>query len=459
MAVKVLTKPGLWPDETLMVHCAHCKLLILNMTGTILILNNWRINMTTGEIWPVAVAEHADAIDRIEPKAIQLLAILAAAPHQLVDKQYLLDTLWPRQALSEEPLTRCVSRLRKTLQDNPKQPQFIETLPRRGYRLISTHVQWLHPPEVLDPATTSSPQNVAATRLPAKPQPVTLVALVILIAVCMGFALWWLARPDTLLTANDPATALVEQADNYYLQMRRQDNEMAIELYQQAIALRPQSGLGLAGLANALVQQVIRWPLPASESSNTLKNLQQALAEERHQTTEGKQRLARALTLAQQAVKLAPEQPGSHKALGFVYAASAQFALAEQSYQRAIALDDNAWDALINMGDILEIQGQIPAALQYYEQAFAAMGRVYASQSARIQPWYADMGALIAEKHQQLTQLQQAESWYRHVLSFAPFNLRATRGLANLLSQAGDADAALRLCQEYRERIGHNPCQ
>ncbi len=46
--------------------------------------------------------------------------------------------------------------------------------------------------------------------------------------------------------------------------MRRQDNEMAIALYEQAVAMRPESGQGQAGLANALVQQVTRWPNPAN---------------------------------------------------------------------------------------------------------------------------------------------------------------------------------------------------
>ena len=428
------------------------------MTGNILLLNQWRIEMTSGDIWPRDAGENTKPIERIEPKAVQLLALLAAHPQQLVDKQQILDTLWPRQTLTDDPLTRCVSRLRKALQDNPKQPQFIETLPRRGYRLIASDIAWQQAKSTESGAVTTTPAAATNTTTSTTLR-ISIRSLVMLFAVVIVLILLWLNVDNNNPPQPDTASALVKQADDYYLQMRRQDNEMAIELYQQAIALRPESGLGLAGLANALVQQVIRWPHPPTTAIPAAQNLRQALTEGRHQSVEAQQKLARALALAQQAVKLAPEQPASHKALGFVYAASARFELAQQSYLRAIELDENAWDALINMGDILEIQGQLPKALPYYEQAFAAMGRVYASQSARIQPWYADMGALIAEKHQQLNQLQQAESWYRHVLSFAPFNLRATRGLANLLNQAGDGDAASRLCQEYRERIGQNPCK
>lgn len=429
------------------------------MNGNILILNQWRIEMTTGDVWHQSSAEESTPVNRIEPKAIQLLAVLAETPNQLVDKQQLLDTLWPRQALTDEPLTRCVSRLRKTLHDNPKKPQFIETLPKRGYRLIATIVEWQQ-----QNVLTATPGTISTEQTPTKhtgatpKRHIATLSIMLLLAAIIALALWRLNLQDSIQQQQDAASSLVQHADDYYLQMRRQDNEMAIELYQQAIALRPESGVGLAGLANALVQQVIRWPAVASDTEMPLQNLKQALDEGRHKKPASKQKLARALALAQQAVTLAPEQPASHKALGFVYAASAEFDLAQNSYQRAIALDADAWDALINLGDILEIQGQLPLALPYYEKAFAAMGRVYHSQSARIQPWYADMGALIGEKYQQLNQLHQAESWYRHVLSFAPFNLRATKGLANMLHNAGDAATAKRLCQEYHERIGQNPC-
>ena len=57
-----------------------------------------------------------------------------------------------------------------------------------------------------------------------------------------------------------------------------------------------------------------------------------------------------------------------------------------------------------------------------------------------------------------LEDINEAEVWFRHVLSFAPFNRRATEGLAQVLVQTGDKAAARRLCQEYIERIGEALC-
>ena len=104
------------------------------------------------------------------------------------------------------------------------------------------------------------------------------------------------------------------------------------------------------------------------------------------------------------------------------------------------------------------ISGNLPEAIDYYEQAFTAMGEVYTTQSAVIQPWYADMGAVIGEKHLLLDQAEDAEAWFRHVPSFAPFNLRATQGLAGVLLTRGDTDEADRLCTIFEQRIGVDPC-
>ena len=254
-------------------------------------------------------------------------------------------------------------------------------------------------------------------------------------------------------------TTLIRQADDYYLQMRRQDNEMAIALYEQSIALKPQSGAGQAGLANALVQQVIRWPNPADMPEIPHKNLKQAIEDGRTSTQEAKRKLGRALALAQQAVNLSPDSARAHKAIGFVYSAQQRFDEALASYRQAVALDPNAWDAMINIGDVIEISQFDENPIQYYEAAFNAMTRVYDKQTSRVQPWYADLGAVIGDKHYSQGQYQKAETWYRHVLSFAPLNNNATRGLAVILNESGDTQSAEQLCASFEQRVGIQPCE
>ncbi len=74
---------------------------------------------------------------RLTPKAFGVLAYLVEHADQLVTKESLLDTLWPEVHVTEAALTVCITELRKALEDNAKEPQFIETVHRRGYRFIA----------------------------------------------------------------------------------------------------------------------------------------------------------------------------------------------------------------------------------------------------------------------------------------------------------------------------------
>ena len=74
---------------------------------------------------------------RLHPKAFGLLRYLVDHPGQMVTKQTLLETIWPEVHVTEAILSVYVAEIRKALGDDPKKPAFIETLHRRGYRLIA----------------------------------------------------------------------------------------------------------------------------------------------------------------------------------------------------------------------------------------------------------------------------------------------------------------------------------
>lgn len=67
---------------------------------------------------------------------MQVLVCLARRAGQVVTRQELLDTLWAEGGAGEDALNLCMSRLRRALGDDPRQPQFIETIPKSGYRLL-----------------------------------------------------------------------------------------------------------------------------------------------------------------------------------------------------------------------------------------------------------------------------------------------------------------------------------
>src|SRR5262245_44988016 len=70
-------------------------------------------------------------------KTFAVLRCLLESPGQLVTKATLFAAVWPDTYANEGALTICIGELRKALGDSAQQPQFIETVHRRGYRFIA----------------------------------------------------------------------------------------------------------------------------------------------------------------------------------------------------------------------------------------------------------------------------------------------------------------------------------
>ena len=75
---------------------------------------------------------------RLQEQPFQILQLLIARPGEVITRDELRDRLWPGGTFVdfEHSLNAAVKRLRAALDDDPKTPRFIETLPRRGYRWI-----------------------------------------------------------------------------------------------------------------------------------------------------------------------------------------------------------------------------------------------------------------------------------------------------------------------------------
>lgn len=74
---------------------------------------------------------------RVEPKVMEVLVCLASQPGEAVAKEAILKTVWPDTFVSDDVLIRSVSELRRVFEDDPREPRFIETIPKRGYRLVA----------------------------------------------------------------------------------------------------------------------------------------------------------------------------------------------------------------------------------------------------------------------------------------------------------------------------------
>ena len=76
----------------------------------------------------------------LAPKPFAVLCALARTPGSLVMKNSLLDLVWGHRFVTDSVLKTAISEVRAVLDDDPKQPRYIETVSRRGYRFLAATV-------------------------------------------------------------------------------------------------------------------------------------------------------------------------------------------------------------------------------------------------------------------------------------------------------------------------------
>ncbi len=84
-----------------------------------------RLLLRDGEVVPLA------------PKAFEMLLLLVENSGQVLEKRELLEVLWPGSIVEEANLTQTIYLLRRALADGSGGQQFIETMPKRGYRFVA----------------------------------------------------------------------------------------------------------------------------------------------------------------------------------------------------------------------------------------------------------------------------------------------------------------------------------
>ncbi len=94
-------------------------------------VGEWRVVPPDNEI------HRTDDLVQLEPKVMALLVYLAENAGKTVSREELFDALWPGVVVSDDTLTQAVIKLRKALGDSAKNARYIQTVPKRGYRLCT----------------------------------------------------------------------------------------------------------------------------------------------------------------------------------------------------------------------------------------------------------------------------------------------------------------------------------
>jgi len=93
-------------------------------------LGEWKIYSQLNQVVNGCVTRH------LEPKIMDVLCYLCRHAGQVVTKDRLLNGVWPDTFVSDESLIRAVSKIRQVLSDSACSPRYLETIPKRGYRLL-----------------------------------------------------------------------------------------------------------------------------------------------------------------------------------------------------------------------------------------------------------------------------------------------------------------------------------
>jgi TolB-like protein/DNA-binding winged helix-turn-helix (wHTH) protein/Flp pilus assembly protein TadD len=136
---------------------------------------------------------------QVERKVMEVLVCLARSPGRVVTKDELVREVWDGRFVSDDVVWRSVRELRRALGDETRAPRYIETIPRRGYRLLAPVAEI---PETAGPAPRLPPATAAP--IAARPRTALLprrsprraavgaaVALALLAALSLAAA-WWL---------------------------------------------------------------------------------------------------------------------------------------------------------------------------------------------------------------------------------------------------------------------------
>ena len=102
---------------------------------TIYRIGDWTFDAHSGEL------RRGDKRRRLEHRAARTLQLLADADGAIVAQDRIIAEIWSGRSLSGNSVSVVISQLRRSLDDDARRPLLIETVPKRGYRLVGGSAQ------------------------------------------------------------------------------------------------------------------------------------------------------------------------------------------------------------------------------------------------------------------------------------------------------------------------------
>jgi TolB-like protein/DNA-binding winged helix-turn-helix (wHTH) protein len=142
----------------------------------IVVFGDYELECRTGEL------RRGGTALKLQPQPTKVLSILASRPGEVVTREELSQQVWGADTYVdfEHGLNFAIRKIRSVLEDDPEQPRFIETIPKRGYRFIAA---------VKSPSEPARPQllrSVPAARSPIARGKIAYAAAAIVLFVILG---------------------------------------------------------------------------------------------------------------------------------------------------------------------------------------------------------------------------------------------------------------------------------
>ncbi|MFI4966373.1 MAG: winged helix-turn-helix domain-containing protein [Caulobacterales bacterium] len=310
---------------------------------------DWRVEPSRGRL--AGLTDGAEV--RLEPRLMDLLLLFAGSAGRVLGKAEIIDGVWGGRAVGDDTLAAAISRLRGALRETPTR-RYIETLPKRGYRLALA-------------AADAAPG--AARGEPAIPRKAAALA----------------AQGRAALAA--PFAASQAQARLYFEAAVREapgwapaHAGLAETLAAQQLSGQGGAGQGVNLLAAAKASAHAAVGLdPSQARAWSVLGLVTLLAD---------RDFAAADAALRRAVALEPSLASAHRHRAFAFAATGRFVEAERESRKAVELEPVS---LASRGALL----QILLTARRYRQAIAEANQALALSPLASEGWYAKGWALV----------------------------------------------------------------
>jgi DNA-binding winged helix-turn-helix (wHTH) protein/tetratricopeptide (TPR) repeat protein len=346
---------------------------------------------------------------QLEPKTMAVLMYLAERQGQVVSARELIDAIWLGRPMGDNPVYRCISQLRRAFGDDPLRPEFIATVPTKGYRLVAP----------VESAEEMRRERLGGLWAPGR----SVLPIAGLVASLAGIAaLFWAAHRDEPPPSPAENTVVSRSFEAYQhymigheMMVRRPAGfrQEALRQFDRALEIDP-------GFAEAFAERGIvslfDGKVDAEDSAVLLfaqRDIQTALA-------------------------LNPDSAMAHAAQGFLLQRRypPDFAASEEALRRAVALDPslvNAWNWLSLALNAQGLEQESYLALQ---------------SAALIDPLAPSIGANLAGREASRGLFDAAEKRLSMLLAVPQPASMIYIGLFNLYCETGRLADALELARQ-----------